>query len=179
LCASKGTQLKKIIPFIVLWLFLTGSGGYFFAFKLEQYFNHLAIEKKITNRHNNIRQDVLVFTIGNESGLKWIRKQKEFIYQGQMYDIVSTKISGKHVFYYCINDSKEKKIKTDFENKNRANNRANEITRKVIQSYFILPSPSFTVFKQPAIFYFIQPARHYLPPVNKTLSPPPKSIGIA
>jgi hypothetical protein len=171
--------LKKIVPFIVLWLFLTGSGGYFIAFKLRQYINYHAIENKIINSHNRINQDILVFTIGNATGIKWIRKQKEFIYHGQMYDIVSIKISGKHVYYYCINDTKEKKLKTEFENRNRANNRANEITRKIIQSYFIIPSPTFTVFKQTASYYFIQPASYYLPPPNNTLSPPPKSFGIA
>jgi hypothetical protein len=171
--------LKKIIPFIVLWVFLTGSGGYFFAFKIEQYINYRIIENEIANRPNKIDQQVFVFPTGGEIGVKWIIKQKEFIYLGQMFDVISCKISGKHVFYYCINDTKEKKLVADFENKNRTNNRTNQITRKIIQFHFILPSPVCNVFRQPVFFCFYQPVRHYLPPVNNTLFPPPKSFRIA
>lgn len=179
MCTSKGTQLKKIIPFIVLWLFLSGSGGYFFAFKIEQYLNSQAIGKKTTNCHNKISQNVLVFTIGNEIGVKWIKKQKEFIYHGQMYDVVSCKVSGKQVFYYCVKDSKEKKLIADFETKNRSNNRTNQITRKITQSQFILPYPTLALFRHPVIFCFFQLAWQYLPPVKNTLSPPPKPFCIA
>jgi len=40
---SYGLRLKKIFPILVLWVFLSGSGGYFFVFKIKQpVYNYLS-----------------------------------------------------------------------------------------------------------------------------------------
>ena len=179
MCTPKDPSLKKIIPVIVLLAFLAGSGGYFFIFKIEQYVNYHSIEKEITNRSNKIDQQVLVFKTDNITGIKWLKKQKEFIYNNQMYDVVSYKCSGKYIFYYCINDTKEKKLIADFEKKNHANDRTNQISQKLIQTHFIVPSALLTIFRQPIVCCYFLPIRKYLPPINNTLSPPPKVIRIA
>jgi hypothetical protein len=162
----------------MLWIFLGGSGGYFFVFKVEQFINYRKIENEIQNTNKRIVRQVLIFEFGNESGIKWLTKKKEFIYHNQIYDIVNIKVSGKYISYYCINDSQEKRLITDFEKKNRTNNQSNQLVRKILQSHFILPGPSFTVFRQPVICSFFQAIRIYLPPQNSTLSPPPKAIQV-
>jgi hypothetical protein len=167
--------LKKILPYILLWIFLGGSGGYFFIFKVEQWNNYRTIEKEIRNTNRKIVLQVLVFEVCNESGIKWLSKKKEFIYDNQMYDIVNYKVSGKYIHYYCINDTKEKRLITEFEKKNRTNDHSNQFVRKIMQLHFILPAPSFTVFRQLLICFFSQAIRIYLPPLNNILSPPPKA----
>jgi hypothetical protein len=179
LCASKSRQLKKIFLFIVLYGFLTGLGGYFFIFKLQQHINYHQISERINRRQNKDIADVLVFNVGNEFGVKWIKKHKEFIYRDQLYDIVSRKVSGNKVFYYCINDIKEKKLISDFEKNNRTNKRANQVLRKITQFQFILSSPSFNTFNPIIPCCFRQLTCQYISPINNTLSPPPKQIQIA
>jgi hypothetical protein len=168
--------VKKIISILVLWVFLTGSGGYYFLFKIKQFANYCKIENEITNHDKDVLQQVIIFKRGEKTCLKWIKEQKEFIYQGKIYDIVRCIFSGKYVFYYCINDTKEKKLIADFENKNHANNRTNQITRRIIPFQFILYSPLITLYREPSAWHYYQALNHYLPPVNNTLSPPPKGI---
>lgn len=179
MCAHNCSQVKKIIPYLLLWIFLGGSGGYFFVFRIKQFINYRTIQKEINDTNKKVALQVLFFPIGNESGIKWLKKGKEFICHYQMYDIVKVKVTGKYIFYYCINDSNEKRLIADFEKKNRTNQQSNQVVRKIIQSHFILPSLSVTIFRKPLIFSFFQPVRFYLPPLNNTLSPPPKAVPLA
>ena len=56
-------------------------------FKIMQFVNYCKIENEITNRNKDVIRQVLVFNAGEDTCLKWIKKQKEFIYNGQMYDV--------------------------------------------------------------------------------------------
>ena len=48
--------------------------------------------------------------IENNSNISWVEKGKEFLFNGTLYDIVTTKqVNGKMVFY-CLNDQKEKQL---------------------------------------------------------------------
>jgi hypothetical protein len=161
---------------MLLWVFLVGSGGYFFAFRIKQLMNYRNIEKEFLNTKSKLTCQVITLRKGNESGIKWLKKDKEFIYNGQMYDIVNVKLSGKNIIYSCITDLKEKRLIADFEKQSRSANNSNQIVRKIIQFYFLLPVPSFTVYRQPVVCSFFQPVNNYSSPVNSAISPPPKLI---
>jgi hypothetical protein len=44
---------------------------------------------------------------------RWIHS-REFKYNGDMYDIVKKEETDKKLFFYCINDTKEKKLEEEF-----------------------------------------------------------------
>jgi hypothetical protein len=171
--------VRKIIPFFIIWIFLTGSGGYFFFFKFQQVLNFNAIQERLLKQAKQSKLDVLIFDAGKEIGVKWVKKRKEFIYQNKIYDIVSIKFSGKHVLYYCFDDKKEKKLITDFENKNHKNNQTNQIFKRISYSQFIIPAPLYKSFRMIVACRYFQPFCHYLSPVSSTISPPPKADQIS
>ncbi len=45
---------------------------------------------------------------------RWIHS-REFKYNGDMYDIVKKEETDRQLFFYCINDTKEKKLEEEFE----------------------------------------------------------------
>jgi hypothetical protein len=159
---------------MLLWTFLAGTGGYYFVFRFEQFLNYKNIEKEIIKTKTKLSCQVLSFRKGNESGIKWLKKDKEFIFNSQMYDIIKIKLSGKNIIYYCFADSKEKTLIADLEKKNRRANNSNQLVRKIIQYQFLLPVPLFSVYRQSVVFSFFQPVNNYSPPVNIAFSPPPE-----
>ena len=52
----------------------------------------------------------------NKIDFKWIHS-REFIYNGEMYDIVKKEENDKQLFLYCINDKKEEKLEEEFAKK--------------------------------------------------------------
>ncbi len=44
----------------------------------------------------------------------WFKKDKEFLYKRQMYDVVRIKNVGQEKHYYCICDKKEEKLMSDY-----------------------------------------------------------------
>lgn len=172
-------QLKKIIPLIVLCIFLSGSGGYFFVFKIKQYVNSCNIRFEINkNLKNNLREE-LVFNSGDIRSLKWIKKQKEFIYRGQMFDVVKITATGKQLHYYCIKDAKEKKLISEFRKRSRSSGQSNKIIRKLTQSHFIISSLPSKTFRHMYACCYGQPACLYFSPFCSTSSPPPKKTSIS
>jgi len=171
--------LKKIIPYLVIWVFLSGSGGYFIVFKIKQFLNACEIKREITNNQKDKVRQELVFNLGEDAGVKWIKYQKEFIYKGQMYDVAKVVITGKQIHYYCINDTKEKQLITGYKNSSRASGQSKKIFRKVTSSQFILYSFNSKAFRFISPCCFSQPVCLYMPPIGNTLSPPPEKISIS
>ena len=56
---------------------------------------------------------------------RWIHS-REFKYNGDMYDIVKKEETDKQLFFYCINDTKEKKLEEEFEKRVHKNSLENK-----------------------------------------------------
>lgn len=42
--------------------------------------------------------------------INWVRKDKEFKYRNQMFDVVRKEIDDKHVHFFCVNDTQETRL---------------------------------------------------------------------
>jgi hypothetical protein len=102
--------MRKSLSIIFSFIFLFNIGGYYLCYRLMQFGIREGIEQQIKNGLKTEELSLVVTSINNESGISWIEKNKEFSYQGEMYDIVKTKIQGQSRYYYCINDHKEKQL---------------------------------------------------------------------
>ncbi len=55
------------------------------------------------------------------------KNEKEFVLNGNMYDIAKVEIKNKQVIVYCIRDDKEEQLITNFKKVNNANNAKDKI----------------------------------------------------
>jgi len=100
---------KAVISVIMSLILLFSSGGLFLTFIIKQTVIRSEIRNRIKSglpknsltiikKHKNeAEQNIL---------LKWLR-EKEFSYNGKMFDVVSREIHGDSVWYYCLLDEKE------------------------------------------------------------------------
>jgi len=153
---------KKYFSAALLLFFLFNIGGYYFWFKIEQY----QMQKNLKNEiRKGLRDEELSLII---------KPNKEFIYQGEMYDVVRIKVRGDEIHYYCINDQKEKQLIATF---NKNHDSKNELEKKIknssIAKYFPQQS-SFTMEEFSSSFaYGIIEINYKLGSISPP-SPPPK-----
>jgi hypothetical protein len=105
--------------------------GYSVWFNIAE--NRIRREIKAQIRQGLEEKDLSVIEVekGRESGIKWLERGKEFIYRGEMYDVVRMESFGNKQVYHCIQDVKEKKLIAGF----ARNHDSSQKTRKLL-SYF-------------------------------------------
>ncbi len=100
--------MKKTIAYILFSIFIYQTVGYILSFNILKYSIESEFKTKIKNNLHD--EDCLLFnlnTISKYSSFSWEEKNKEFWYQGAIYDIVSISKSGA---IKCIEDTKENKL---------------------------------------------------------------------
>ncbi len=97
-------------------------------FKIRQNKIHKAIKKQIAQNTPNQFLDKITVDFQNIHKIKWEKKDKEFWYQGNLYDVIRYEKTTENIVYYCIKDTKETKLVTDF--KQEITNQTNSKTKK-------------------------------------------------
>ena len=114
----KHKRIKKIIVLLLASLLIYHSGGFILIYTPASF-----LIKKITKEL--IRSEVIDFSVVKFSftreeinsgieGLHWVY-DKEFRYDGNMYDIVKKDTTGDTITFYCFADTKEDLLETSFE----------------------------------------------------------------
>lgn|GEM_PF-367161 len=101
-------DLKKILIYFILLLFLFNSMGYYFLFELNKHLARQEIQTLI-QRHPKKLMVLTIVNVANDKEFQWIHK-KEFRYKGEMYDIVREVKSGQTTVFICLHDVKESKL---------------------------------------------------------------------
>ncbi|MCX6226116.1 MAG: hypothetical protein NTV01_15420 [Bacteroidia bacterium] len=168
--------MRKYIAVIILLIFIFDIGGYYLWYSLLQKNIQRDVNREIEMGINDEDLSLIIVPVNNESGICWIKQDKEFRYQGDMYDVVKIKTIDKKKYYYCINDTREKQLVDNF---NKNNNSKKSAEKKIRQSfnYQYLPQPfgRKIYFKCTDCLY---PAPVFLFKSNKAEihSPPPRSV---
>jgi hypothetical protein len=125
---QKFSGLKKLIPLILSIIIIYNSIGNFIALKVTQ----LSIKREIkTQLKKAVPADELVLIKLTDSdinsgrnGFRYYEKDKEFVYNDCMYDIVRKSTVNDTNYFYCINDKKEELLfkNLDFLVKNNLSN---------------------------------------------------------
>lgn len=114
----KQVRLKKIIVIILTSLLIYHSGGFILIYTPASF-----LIKKITKeliRSQLFDFPAVKFSFSLEEinkgieGLHWVH-EKEFSYNGNMFDIIKKEIIGEKVIFYCFADTKEDLLETSFE----------------------------------------------------------------
>jgi hypothetical protein len=100
--------MKKIIFYLLFSIFIYQIGGYIISFSIMKYSIKSEMKSKIKKSLNaNEYQFFNLNKISKENSFKWEKKDKEFWYNGRIYDIVKIEKSG---ILKCIDDIQEKKL---------------------------------------------------------------------
>jgi hypothetical protein len=100
--------MKKIIFYLLFSIFIYQIGGYFISFSIMKYSIKSEMKIKIKKSLNaNEYQFFNLNIISKEKSFKWEESDKEFWYNGRIYDVVKIEKSG---ILKCIDDIQEKKL---------------------------------------------------------------------
>jgi hypothetical protein len=104
--------MKRLAAIVVIILMLFNSMGYFVVFKTIQYSVKREIKRKIKNQLA-ASELCLIKVAGNDktrqAEMQWM-EEREFRFQGMMYDVVRTCTQNDTVYFYCINDRQEEQL---------------------------------------------------------------------
>lgn len=151
-------------------------GGYYLWFRIEQSHIKNEIKKEVKEGLNN--EDLVVITVpfNDESSIEWVEKDKEFIYHGEMYDVVKTRSDGRIKQYFCINDKKEEKLIADFCNKDNTHRKTENKAAKTFNHLFFSKINELTLWDitkekpSPCVSLI------YTSACKEILNPPPESF---
>ncbi len=102
--------MKKILSlFLVICIGLT-LAGFYPVFVALQHQTRQAIKHRI--KLGVPEKDIHKFTFAENEKINWVRPEKEFRLNNEMYDIVKQESRDGKTIFYCINDKEEKALFT-------------------------------------------------------------------
>ncbi|MCD6201579.1 MAG: hypothetical protein J7K46_07215 [Bacteroidales bacterium] len=129
--------MKKLVSCTVLILFLFMNGGYYLYFMIRQFNLRQEIKRESQEYIDKEDLSLIVVPVKEEGKLNWIRKNMEFRYHGEMYDVVRSEIHGGKKYFYCIKDIQEQHLITKLNSvQKKQNKKIWKLRRMVSFKYF-------------------------------------------
>jgi len=167
--------MRKYISLILLIIILFVSNGYHLYFRYLQNNIKQEVKHEIRKGLSENELTLIVVTSENEKQISWIEQNKEFRYNGSMYDVVKSQTKANKTYYYCINDKKEEKLIANYARHNRRRNKTLLKIRKVLSNKYFPENFSINTKTNNADIYFTEYQQNYTSIYLETLSPPPKA----
>lgn len=84
--------------------------GIFLVFKIQQ--SQIRHDIKMKLKQGVPAEDLhkISFALSELHLIDWVRKDKEFKYRNQMYDVVRKEYDDKQVHFFCVNDTQETQL---------------------------------------------------------------------
>ena len=125
-------------------MFLNAS-SYIFIYVGRLATHRWEINVVINSQRNSLNIKELKFTrVEYESKLRW-KDEKEFEYNGKMYDIASVKETGDNIIIYCVRDKKEETLISNYEKLHRTNSTKDKIasdSQTLLMAFHFLATPN-------------------------------------
>lgn len=102
--------MKIIVSFVFLSLLFMKIGGYFVFLTVQQNIFREEAKERILKLMPSDKITQFCFTEKQFTEIEWKESDKEFYFNGTLYDVVNTKVEGKNRKIYCISDEKETEI---------------------------------------------------------------------
>lgn len=173
--------MKKYLAIPLLLLIAVGHFGYIFICGHHQ--KKIVKEIKARIRAGMPDESLAVFEKNRIAPyITWKKKGKEFILNGEMYDVVRVKKNNGKTFIYCIKDSEEKKLLNEYADTFHDDNAGNANNKK--QGYVFklkFPESEWYTFTGDPVFF--PPDNQYFPDADDALvtlynpvyTPPPQT----
>ena len=113
--------MKKIVAFLLLTVFFLNIIGYHFLFQIQQYSIKMQVKKEIRQAWKIQNATELRFSLSDRSALAKLQweDEKEFIFNGEMYDVIEKKTDGNELIILCVKDKKESHLVSNYERLNK------------------------------------------------------------
>lgn len=99
--------MKKISAIFLLLLFLFSTTGYYVFYSIQLHKAKKEAKKQVLAGV----PDSMLETIEASSNIRWEGDDDdEFLFEGNMYDVVRVEVKDGKTLYHCINDKKEKEL---------------------------------------------------------------------
>ena len=101
-------MLKKLSLIVIIAVLAYSQVGYYFVMRHHQHEQKEFIKEKILRELKD--EELEIITLDDPQKIYWEEDGKEFLLNGQMFDVVKARtVNGKQILY-CINDKKEKAL---------------------------------------------------------------------
>jgi hypothetical protein len=174
--------MKKILSLVLVFVFFYGIMGFYLNFEIQQYKIKEEIKERIIHNLPEKELTLLRISSSDKEKITWTENDKEFRYNGNMYDVVKIKAGTDTTYYYCFNDEKESKLFVNLDKlvKEQTDNSQSRTNQKKQDITYFFHELSYTqCLTEIPFLYFNYPSR-YKSFYTDVLSPPPRinSIGL-
>ncbi len=108
--------MARLSSISLLFLFLFNLIGGISLLLIQRHKRHEAVEAMIASEAYGHRLTQLHITSDHKDDIKWVESDKEFRYQGEMYDVVRTEtLADGSMIYHCIPDHAETHLYKEIE----------------------------------------------------------------
>jgi hypothetical protein len=166
--------MKRLVSFILFLLFLFISDGYYLYFRYLQHNINTEVQNEIRKGLKEENLSLIIVPLNGRQEILWTKKDKEFRYKGSMYDVVSTEVRGQKIYYYCLDDVREKQLIARYDRNNRRRTKTLMNLKRVMGSKYFTEKSSFTIDLCKTGILFSEYQEQYLSIIPETNSPPPK-----
>lgn len=176
--------MKKLLVLFLLLLTFLKIGGFVAILGISREVMRKQVFEKIKHKVNISETICIVETTENLKKITWEKENKEFWFDGELYDIVRIEEKNDIKNYYCITDKTEQKIITAMDNLIMSNNGSpiNQTSKDILTLIFqpTILYNNLTInlqLKITEIFTKFSPIlSFYSSPDNFNLSPPPEVL---
>jgi hypothetical protein len=108
--------MKKPLSLVFLFLILLKIGGFVAILSVQREIVRESVIQEIAQ--NTITKELIciVATVQNASKIEWEEANKEFWFEGKLYDVVKIETKNGQRHYYCLADDAETDIVTTIKN---------------------------------------------------------------
>ncbi len=100
----------------LLFLFLINVLGGISFLLIQQHQRHEYVESMIKSESYGHRLTQIHIAANESANIKWVEKNREFRYKGDMYDVVWSELTGNGgTIFHCIADHEETKLYAEIE----------------------------------------------------------------
>jgi len=169
--------LKKLSLIIIIAVLAYSQVGYYFVLRHSQSLQKDVIKEKIVNQLKE--EELQVISLSDNKEIFWEEDGKEFLFKGEMYDVVKTKSVNGKVMLYCINDKKEMSLIDNYNLITKHNTSSDKKEKNSIDNSFNLfvyqdkNNGEHYATLDLNKFYSIVP--HLAEGIDDNTSPPPKA----
>ena len=102
--------MKILLSLTLFFALLLKMGGFYAILSYERHEIREKVEHKIIK---SLKKSELICIVANDKNLPkiiWERSEKEFRFEGNLYDIANVEIISGIKYYYCLSDKDETKL---------------------------------------------------------------------
>jgi hypothetical protein len=144
--------VKTLLSLTLLFALLLKMGGFYAILSFEREEIREKVERKLLNSIQKSELICIVENAENLSKIEWERSEREFSFEGNLYDVVYKETIAGVNHFYCLSDDDETKLEAKIDKllETQNNHSSSGNHSKLILDFLSEP----LIFSQNPLFYF-------------------------